>query len=87
MYKQLKLTNPSSNNHETINIFLKTNNTILKKNIRATKQIYFESRFSLFKNGIRNIWKTINDCLSKKYLKNVFQLLLKRMSIKFQTNK
>ena len=47
MYKQLKLTDHSSNNYETIKINLKTYNTILKKNIRAAKQIYFESRFSL----------------------------------------
>ena len=37
MYKQLKLTNPSSYNYETIKINLKTYNTILKKNIRADK--------------------------------------------------
>ena len=41
----------------------------LKKNIRAAKQIYFESRFSLFKNDIRNTWKTRNECLSKKHTK------------------
>ena len=41
MYQQLKLTNPSSNNYEIINIGLKSYNTILKKNIRAAKQIYF----------------------------------------------
>ena len=57
MYKQLKLTDPSSNNYETIKINLKTYNTILKKNIRAAKQIYFESGFSLSKNDIRNTWK------------------------------
>ena len=72
MYKQLKLTNPSSYNYETIKIYFKTYNTILKKNIPAAKQIYFESRFSLFKNDIRNTWKTINECLSKKRTKNSF---------------
>ena len=72
MYKQLKLTNPSSYNYETIKINLKTYNTILKKNIRAAKQIYFESRFELFKNDIRNTWKTINECLSKKRTENSF---------------
>ena len=68
MYKQLKLTDPSSNNYETIKINL----LILKKNIRAAKQIYFESHFSLFKNDIRNTWKTINECLSKKHTKKSF---------------
>ena len=89
MYKQLKLTNPSSYNYETIKINLKTYNTILKKNIRAAKQIYFESRFSLFKNDIRNTWKTINECLSKKRTKNsfIFKFILKTMAIKCQINK
>ena len=72
MYTQLKLTNPTSGNYETIKINLKTYNTILKKNIRAAKQIYFESRFSLFRNDIRNTWKTINECLSKKHTNNSF---------------
>ena len=39
MYKQLKLTNPSSNNYETIKINLKTYNTILEKNKRQSKFI------------------------------------------------
>ena len=51
---------------------LKIYNTILKKNIRAAKQIYFVSRFSLFRNDIRNTWKTINECLSKNITKNSF---------------
>ena len=72
MYTKLKLTNPNSANYETIKINLKTYNTILKKNIRAAKQIYFESRFSLVRNYIRNTWKTINECLSKKHTKNSF---------------
>ena len=50
MYKQLQLTSPSSNNYDTIKSYLKTYNTILKKNSRAAKQIYFESHFSLFMN-------------------------------------
>ena len=54
MYKQLKLTNPNSPNYETVNINIKTYNGILKTNIRAAKQIYFESCFNWFKNDIRN---------------------------------
>ena len=54
MYKILKLTHPNSGNYENIKIKLKTYNTILKKHIRAAKQIDFESRFSLFRNDIRN---------------------------------
>ena len=43
LYKQLKLTKPNSPNYETININLKMYNGILKTNICAAKQIYFES--------------------------------------------
>ena len=86
MYKQLQLTNPSSNNYAIINIYLKSYNTILKKNIRASKQIYFESRFSLFKNDIRNTWKTIMS-VKKTILKTVFQLIFNTMAINCQTNK
>jgi hypothetical protein len=82
MYKQLKLTNPSSYNYETIKINLKTYNTILKKNFRAANNIHFESRLSHVKNGIRNTWKTINECLSKNILKKVSQFILKIMAIK-----
>ena len=42
LYKQIKLTNPNSPNYETISINLKTYNGILKTNIHAAKQIYFE---------------------------------------------
>ena len=87
MYTKYKLANPNSGNYETIKINLKTYNTILQKNIRAAKQINFESRFSLFRNDIRNTWTTINECLSTKHTKTVSQLILKTMAIKCQTNK
>ena len=61
LYKQLKLTNPNSLNYEKNCINLKTYNGILKTNIRAAKQIYFDSCFNQFKNDIRNTWKTINE--------------------------
>ena len=46
LYKQLKMSDPNSPDYETTNTILKTYNSILKRNIRAAKQIYFESRFN-----------------------------------------
>ena len=80
LYKQLKLTNPNSPNYETISINLKTYNGILKTNIRAAKQIYFEPCFNRFKNDIRNTWKTINDIndfLAQTKTQNKFPTLFK----------
>ena len=65
LYKRLQLTDQNSATYGTININLKTYNGILKKCIRAAKQIYFELCFKRFKNDIRNTWTTINDILSK----------------------
>ena len=45
--------------------------------------MYFESSFSLFKNDIRNTWKTINEYLSR-HTKKISQLILKTMAIKCQ---
>ncbi len=50
-------------------------NGILKKGIRAAKQIYFELCFKRFKNDIRNTWKTINDILSKTKYKKIQESL------------
>ena len=77
LYKQLKLTNPNSPNYETISINLQTYNGILKTNIHAAKQIYFESCFNRFKNDIRNSWKTMNDFLSKTKTQNKFPTFFK----------
>lgn len=64
LYKQLKLTSPNSPNIEINTTNLKTYNGILKKNIRAAKQIYFESCFNRYKNDIRD---TRTNCRMAKY--------------------
>ena len=46
LYKQFKMSDPNSPDYETTNTILKTYNSILKRNIRAAKQIYFESQFN-----------------------------------------
>ena len=87
LYKQFKLTNPNSPNYETISINLKTYNGILKTNIHAAKQIYFESCFNRFKNDIRNTWKTINDFLSKTKTQNKFPTFFKENDDKITDKK
>ena len=77
LYKQLKMSDPNSPDYETTNTILKTYNSILKRNIRAAKQIYFESRFNRFKNDIRNTWKTINEILSKNKEKKTSSTIFK----------
>ena len=70
LYKQIKLTNPDSPEHEMLLINLRTYTIILKKSFRIAKQSYFETRFNQFKFDIKNTWKTINEILSKSKTKS-----------------
>ena len=57
LYKQIKLTNPDSPEHEMLLINLKTYNVILKRSFRIAKQSYFETRFNQFKFDIKILGK------------------------------
>ena len=74
LYKQTKLTNPDSPEHEMLLINLKTYNVILKS---IAKQSYFETRFNQFKFDIKNTWKTINEILSKSKTNKSFPTYFK----------
>ena len=63
LYKQIKLANPVSPEHEML--LIRTYNVILKTSFRIAKQSYFETRFNQLKFYIKNTWKTINEILSK----------------------
>ena len=52
LYKQIKLTNPDSPEHEMLLINLKTYNVILRRSFFITKQSYFETRFNQFQFDI-----------------------------------
>ena len=65
LYKQMRLSNPSSPHYNTLNINLKTYNLILKKSIMSVKQMYYESCFNRYGNDILSTWKTINEILTK----------------------
>ena len=65
LYKQMRLSNPSSPHYNTLSINLKTYNLILKKSIMSAKQMYYESCFNRYGNDIRITWKTINEILTK----------------------
>ena len=77
LYKQIKLTNPDSPEHEMLLINLKTYNVILKRSFRIAKQSYFETRFNQFKFDIKNTWKTINEILSKSKTNKSFPTYFK----------
>ena len=57
LYKQIKLTNPDSPEHEMLLINLRTYNVILKRSFRIAKQSYFETRFNQFKFDIKILGK------------------------------
>ena len=65
LYKQIKLTNPDSPEHEILLINRKALNVILKRSFRIAKQSYFETRFNQFKFNIKNTWKASNEILSR----------------------
>ena len=77
LYKQIKLTNPDSPEHEMLLINLRTYNVILKRSFRIAKQSYFETRFNQFKFYIKNTWKTINEILSKSKTNKSFPTYFK----------
>ena len=54
LYKQIKLTNPDSPEHEMLLINLRTYNVILKRSFRIAKQSYFETRLNKLKFDIKN---------------------------------
>lgn len=66
------MSNPNLPKYEVLLTNLKTYNSILKKNIRTAKQMYFESRFNRHKDDIRNTWKTIHEFISKNNTNNTF---------------
>ena len=70
LYKQMRLSNPSSPHYNTLSINLKTYNLILKKSIMSAKQMYYESCFNRYGNDIRGTWKTINEILTNNQKKN-----------------
>ena len=58
LYKQMKLTNPDSQEYEILPITdLKTYNVILKRSFRIAKQSYFETHFNQFKFDIKILGK------------------------------
>jgi len=77
LYKTLKMTNPTSAEHDARKINLKTFNTILKKVIRETKKSYYETIFNKYKGDIKGTWKTINDILNRTKRKKTFPLFFK----------
>ena len=57
LYKQIKLTNPDSPEHEMLLINLKTYNVILKRSFRIAKQYNSETRFNQIKFDLKILGK------------------------------
>ena len=61
IYQQLKSLDPNSPQHEQQEINLRTYNTILQRNIRQAKRIYYEEQFQKFSKDIKKTWEKINE--------------------------
>ena len=64
LYKQLKMINPLIPQYN----ILKTNRTILKRNIRLAKNMHYANNIMFYKskNDSKKIWKQINDLISSR---------------------
>ena len=72
MYRQLKLTDPSSSSYEDLKANLKSYNRILKRNIYLAKRQYYYDRFSECGNDMKKTWGTLKDILNLNKNKNTF---------------
>ena len=67
----LKLMHADSHEYNMTRANLKAYNAVLKKCIRAVKQMHYESCFNKFKHNTWKTWDTINNILSRSHkLKN-----------------
>ena len=80
------MSNSNSSNYEVILTDFKALSSILKKNIRAAKNIILSYSLIVPKNDIRNTWKIINEILSKNKASKILILFFKENSIDI-TNK
>ena len=62
---KLKLMHADSHEYNMTQANLMAYNAVLKKIIRAAKQMHYESCFNKFKHNIRKTWDTINNILSR----------------------
>jgi hypothetical protein len=70
LYLKLKSTSSASPLYDQLKTNLKTYNNILKRAIREPKKSYYHHCFEIFKNDIKNTWKTIKDIINKTKCKN-----------------
>ena len=68
---KLKLMHAGSHEYNMTRANLKAYNAVLKKCIRAAKQMHYEACFNKFKHNTRKTWDPINNILSRSHkLKN-----------------
>ena len=66
LYRQLKMTDPLIPQYNFLKTNLKTYSTILKRNIRLAKNMYYTNMFYKSKNDSKKTWKQINDLISSR---------------------
>ena len=86
LYKKSLLTDPNSHEYEVMKVNLKTLNSIIKKNIRASKKQYYDKLFNQFKSDIKGTWDTLNNILCRNKCKKTFPKYFKSGD-KILTNK
>ena len=71
LYLNMKLSPKDSAEYTTIKINLNTYNTILKRNIRQSKILYYQHQFDQYKNNIKNTWGVIKELANRSPMKNI----------------
>lgn len=72
LYKRLRSTPINDPMYSTLKTNLSTYNSILKRNIRTAKKLFYEKLFKKYEHDIKNTWSTINEILSKTKKKKQF---------------
>ena len=66
LYVTLEKTDSDSQQYVTCKTNLRTYNTILNRNIRMAKKIFYCSLFEKYKNDIKKTWLNVKEILTKK---------------------
>ena len=72
LYRKLKETPPHHDHYHSLELNLKTYNTILNKSIRLAKRNYYFAKFQKYKQDAKLTWQTIKEALNKSVIKKAF---------------
>ena len=86
VYVNLKKTSTTDPIFMTVKTNFQTFNTILKQNIRLSKQNYYHSCFDHFNKDIKSTWRTIKQVLGRNNVSNEYPEKIKHEN-KIETDK